>query len=123
MGKKILVVDDDEGIVEVIQIVLESEGYCVRISMNDGFLQEISQDMPDLILLDVLLAGIDGREICKELKKDPKTCHIPVIMLSAHASTKTLIDGIEANGYLEKPFDVDDLVAIVQKHLSSVCTK
>ncbi len=119
MGKKILVVDDDEGIVEVVQIVLEGEGYQVHTSMDGENLNHINHDAPDLILLDVLLAGIDGRDICKSLKSNEATRHIPVIMLSAHSDASKVADTGGADDFLEKPFDVDVLIDIVAKHLSS----
>jgi len=118
MGHNILVVDDDEGIVEVVQIVLEGEGYVVRTATNKDDLQNIANDLPDLILLDVLLSGDDGREICRKLKSDEATKHIPVIMLSAHSDASKVADAGGADDFLEKPFDVDVLIEIVAKHLS-----
>src|SRR5579863_8015014 len=99
--KKILVVDDDEGIMEVVQIVLEGEGYTVQTSMNGAILQQLNeqQNLPDLILLDVLLSGEDGREICKRLKSDEKIKHIPVIMLSAHSDTNKIADSSGADDF------------------------
>ena len=119
MGKKILVVDDDEGIVEVVQIVLEGEGYQVHTSIDGERLNHLGTDAPDLILLDVLLAGMDGRDICRSLKSNKATCHIPVIMLSAHSDASKVADSGGADDFLEKPFDVDVLINIVAKHLSS----
>lgn len=118
--KKILVVDDDEGIVEVIQIVLEGEGYIIQISMNGTIFQQLheQQSLPDLILLDILLSGEDGREICKRLKSEERIKHIPVIMLSAHSEANKIADSSGADDFLEKPFDVDVLIDMVQKHLS-----
>ncbi len=120
MAKRILVVDDDEGIVEVVQIVLEGEGYSVETSMNGMRFTQLSADMADLILLDVLLAGEDGREICKKLKRAELTKHIPVIMLSAHSDASKVADDSGADGFLEKPFDVDALIDVVAYHLSPV---
>ncbi len=119
MGKKILVVDDDEGIVEVVQIVLEGEGYQVSTNMDGEDLHFLQESVPDLILLDVLLAGIDGRDVCRSLKSDPATQHIPVIILSAHSDASRVADMSGADDFLEKPFDVDVLIDIVAKHLSS----
>ena len=119
MDKKILVVDDDEGIVEVVQIVLEGEGYQVQTSLNGDCLTDFSADLPDLILLDVLLLDEDGREISKRMKSDQRTAHIPIIMLSAHSDMNKVAHMGGADDFLEKPFDVDALIAIVKKHLSS----
>lgn len=117
--KKILVVDDDESIVEVVQLVLESEGYSVQTNMDGNLLPLLKKARPDLILLDMLLSGVDGRDICKKLKSDHETAHIPVIMLSAHSETNKAADASGADDYLEKPFDVDALIAIVERHLAS----
>src|SRR6266498_2492656 len=119
MNQKILVVDDDEGILEVVQIVLEGEGYQVQTSQSSECFQNFG-DLPDLILLDVLLSGEDGREICKQLKSDEKTVHIPVIMLSAHSDASRVADTSGADDFLEKPFDVDVLIEVVEKHLASI---
>jgi DNA-binding response OmpR family regulator len=118
MAKKILVVDDDEGITEVIQLVLESEGHHVITSIDGNFLALTEQQMLDLILLDVLLPGKSGQEICQRLKSDPDTAHIPVIMLSAHTDTGDLARKSGADDFLEKPFDVEHLIAMVEKHLT-----
>ncbi|GCE26803.1 hypothetical protein KDA_22870 [Dictyobacter alpinus] len=118
MGHHILVVDDDEGIVEVIQIVLEGEGYIVRTATNKNDLLDLASNLPDLILLDVLLSGDDGRDICKSLKSDQATRHIPVIMLSAHSDASKVADAGGADDFLEKPFDVDALIDTVARHLS-----
>lgn len=118
MGHHILVVDDDEGIVEVVQIVLEGEGYVVRTATNKDDLQNIANDLPDLILLDVLLSGDDGRDICRKLKSDESTKHVPVIMLSAHSDASKVADAGGADDFLEKPFDVDVLIETVARHLS-----
>ena len=119
MTQKILVVDDDESILEVIQIVLEGEGYFVQASLNGECFQTITENLPHLILLDVLLSGEDGREICKRLKSDAQTARVPIIMLTAHSDASKLADTSGADDFLEKPFDVDVLIEIVEKHLAS----
>lgn len=116
--KKILVVDDDESIVEVVQLVLESEGYYVQTNMDGNLPPLLKAELPDLILLDMLLLGADGRDICRQLKSDPQTAHIPVILLSAHSETDQAANASGANDFLEKPFDVDALLAIVEKYLA-----
>ena len=120
MAKKIWVVDDDESILEVLQIVLESAGYDVQTSLNGESLRHLDpQRLPDLILLDVLLSGADGREICKDLNSRENTRRIPVILLSAHSDASKAADGSGANAFLAKPFDVEALIQMVQKHLAS----
>ena len=121
MAKLILVVDDDESILEVVQIVLESEGYDVQTATNSAFLQQLASQpvLPDLILLDVLLSGEDGRDISQQLKANPQLQHIPVIMLSAHSEASKMADIGGADAFLEKPFDVDVLLDTVQRYISS----
>ena len=120
MPQLILVVDDEESILEVVQIVLEGEGYHVQTSMNSGFLQDFQHAtrLPDLILLDVLLSGEDGRDICRRIKADSRLQYIPVVMLSAHSDASKVADTSGADDFLEKPFDVDALIGIVEKHLA-----
>ncbi len=120
MSQHILVVDDEESILEVVQIVLEGEGYVVQTSMNSSFLSTLTSPLPDVILLDVLLAGEDGRDISRRIKADSRLQHIPVIMLSAHSDASKVADTSGADAFLEKPFDVDALIDIVQKYASVV---
>lgn len=120
MSHRILVVDDDEGIVEVVQMALEGEGYEVSTGTDSKSLQQqLAAQRPSLILLDVLLSGDDGRDICQSLKQNEDTKHIPVIMLSAHADASKIAAVGGADDFLEKPFDVDALIEIVAKHLPS----
>ena len=122
MSQRILVVDDEESILEVVQIVLEGEGYQVQTSMDSSFLHTISSPLPAVILLDVLLSGEDGREISRRIKANTQLQHIPVIMLSAHADANKVADMGGADAFLEKPFDVDALIAIVQKYATAAQT-
>jgi CheY-like chemotaxis protein len=119
MSKHILVIDDDESILEVVQIVLEGEGYQVQTSLNGDCLQHLELDRPDLILLDILLSGEDGRELCSQLKSNPATSAIPVIMLSAHSQAHKMQGANGADAFLEKPFDVDVLISMVQRYLDT----
>ncbi len=77
----------------------------------------MKSDLPDLILLDVLLAGEDGRETCKQLKSNEQTYHIPVILISAHANLNNVRETCGADDYLAKPFRLKELTDKVQKHL------
>lgn len=118
MKKRVLVVDDHEDILEVVKMVLEMASYEVSTSLTGACFQRMENDLPDLILLDVLLPGEDGREICRRLKGDEKTRHIPVILLSAHASLLKTVEECSANDFLAKPFRVTQLRDIVKKYLS-----
>lgn len=111
--KKILVADDDEGILDVLEIMLTGEGYLVDKIIRGEDLLELKTDFPDLILLDILMADIDGRDICKHLKNQPKTSHIPVIMVSANKDIEAISSQINADGFICKPFEMDDLLQMV----------
>lgn len=118
--KKILVVDDDENIVEAVSLVLEDAGYAVAsTTKGEQAVEKITQFHPDVILLDILMSGSDGREICKGLKNDGSTKSIPVIMIAAHPhiGRESLASG--ADDYLPKPFDINDLLKKVATHLPS----
>ena len=118
MRKTVLVADDNEEILEVIQIVLEDEGYSVHASLDGACFRHMQGNLPDLILLDVLLSGEDGREICQQLKRDPRTKNIPVILISAHSRASEAAQMSSADEFLRKPFDLDVLIDLVKKYTS-----
>src|SRR5437763_8835915 len=109
MMKRVLVVDDSEAILEVVKMTLEMAGYEVATSLSGECFRQMENDLPDLILLDVLLWGEDGRAICERLKCDEKTRHIPVILLSAHAGLWKAVDESGANALLAEPVPLTDL--------------
>ena len=115
--RTIMVADDDLSILECVKLMLEFEGYTVQTTPMGNSLLTL-QELPDLILLDIWMSGVDGREICKLLKADPKTSHIPVLLFSA--STKLCLSASEAGAddYLEKPFEMDDLLRKIAKLLT-----
>ncbi len=115
--KKILVVDDDESILELVRCVLEGEGYKVQTSLNGACFQQMQSELPDLILLDVLLSGEDGRAICRQLKSREQTRHIPVILFSAHFSARDITAMSGADAFLPKPFHLGELLALVKRYL------
>ena len=112
--QKILIVDDDENIAELISLYLLKECYETQI-VHDGesALQAFPVFQPDLILLDLMLPGIDGYQVCRELRKDTS---VPIIMLSAKGEVFDKVLGLElgADDYMEKPFDTKELVARVK---------
>jgi DNA-binding response OmpR family regulator len=114
-AKKVLVVDDDNDILDVIRIILEDEGYEVS-TLDNGreVVNEVSNNTPDLILLDVMLCGIDGRDICMKLKTDPRFSRLPIIMISASHNLEGFLEKEgSADGFISKPFEIDYLVAVV----------
>ncbi|HLX59573.1 MAG TPA: response regulator [Ktedonobacteraceae bacterium] len=115
--KKILVVDDEPDILEFLRELLELEGYIVATSDKGEYVQQIhDRSFPDLILLDVLLSGKDGREIVKHLKSQEKTKHIPVIMFSAHPSAEPTARAAGADDFLAKPFEMDELLTKIANY-------
>lgn len=109
MKKKILIIDDNSGILFVMQQALELKGYDVRISETFAGVASIEKSAPDLIYLDVSLLGRDGREVSRELKKSNGTKNIPIIMLTAHTNAEELAKEAGANDYLPKPFELTHL--------------
>ena len=115
--KRILVVDDHPDILEVVKMTLEMAGYEVSTSLTGACFQQLENDLPDLILLDVLLSGEDGYAICQRLKDDEKTRHIPVILLSAHFSARDSPEMSGADAFLPKPFHLLELIDLVKRYL------
>lgn len=109
--KKILVVDDDEGILDALSLILEEEGYEVETTIKgQETFAKIASFQPALILLDMLLSGNDGRHICRALKADKKTKSIPIIMISAHPNAKAGAIEAGADDFLAKPFEREELL-------------
>ncbi|HVB25075.1 MAG TPA: response regulator [Ktedonobacteraceae bacterium] len=117
--KTILVVDDDPDILDFLRVILEDEGYCVLTTEKAEDVEKLlAGSLPDLILLDVLLSGKDGRKIVKQLKGQEETRHVPVVMFSAHPSAKATTREAGADDFLAKPFEIDELVAMMSAYLS-----
>ena len=117
--KEILVVDDDPDILDALRFLLEFAGYEVKTTEKGEYaenLRDTNGGFPDLIILDVLLSGKDGRLICQKLKSQHDTNHIPIIMISAHPNAKQSVAAVGADDFLAKPFDADELLAMVEKH-------
>lgn len=116
MAKKVLVVDDEESILDAVSLILEEYGYDVLTTpRGEETYKKVKEFKPNVILLDVLMSGEDGREICMNLKNDDKTKKIPVIMISAHPSAARDIEEFGADNFLAKPFKVEDLLKAVGK--------
>jgi CheY-like chemotaxis protein len=112
--KKILVADDDSGILDAISMMLEFAGYDVTTTMDGASLLTL-EALPDLVLLDIWMSGVDGRDICRQLKQQPHTQQTPVVLLSAsrHIERSALEAG--ADDFLAKPFEMDDLLEKVHR--------
>jgi len=117
---KILIVDDEEHIVELIRFNLEREGFEVIASGDgDAALKKVFLDQPDLVILDLMLPGQDGLSVCRTLRSDPNSRGIPVIILSARTEEIDRVLGLEmgADDYVTKPFSPRELVARVKARL------
>jgi len=115
MKKKILVVDDDPGVVELLKEILIAQNFRVISAENgDEAIKKVREEKPDFILLDVVLPGLSGFEVCRILKQDKMTHSIPIMMLSGKAiETEDKVNGFEAGAddYLTKPFEPKELLA------------
>jgi two-component system phosphate regulon response regulator PhoB len=115
--QRILVVDDEEDLLELVRYNLAKEGYQVTcLATGEEALEEARKLLPDLIVLDLLLPTVDGLEVCRRLKADSKTKHIPVIMLTAKTEEADVVAGLElgAEDYVTKPFSPRVLIARVR---------
>jgi two-component system phosphate regulon response regulator PhoB len=117
---KILVVEDEAPIQELLRFNLERKNYRVHVAESgEAALAEVGAFMPDLILLDIMLPGADGLEVCRQIKASPKTKHIPIIMLTALSEEADIVAGLElgADDYVTKPFSPRVLLARVKAAL------
>ncbi|MEH3111976.1 response regulator [Pedobacter terrae] len=113
-NKKILIADDDEGIVDAITMILEVMGYDVEFTYDGGAVIDAVKNKPDLIMLDIWMSGYDGRDICKQLKNDPQFKGIPILMISASRDIRQSALDAGANDFMEKPFEMDSLLNRVE---------
>jgi DNA-binding response OmpR family regulator len=108
--KKIMIADDDPGIVDAIEMLLEFEGYHVTSTGDGADVLDLKEELPDLLLLDIWMSGEDGRDICKKLKQLDVTKNIPVIMISASRDIKESAMAAGADDFLAKPFEMNELL-------------
>lgn len=120
IAKKILVIDDDEDILSILDIIFCEEGYDAILYKTGTTTENIKVLHPDLILLDVRIAGFHktGAEICKEIKAQLDMSDIPVILISAEENVMSLAQNCGANGYVNKPFDIYYLLAKVKEFIT-----
>ena len=118
--ENILIVDDEEDVLELVRYNLEKEGYAVQTAAcGEDALKKTAAKLPDMIILDLMLPGIDGLTICKKLKADGRTQNIPVIMLTAKSEDSDVVTGLEigADDYITKPFSPKVLIARIRRLL------
>lgn len=115
MKKCILIFDDDPGILMVCKIILEQRNYKVETrSFCDNIIADIHQAKPDIILMDLWIPIIGGEEAIRIMKNNKATAHIPVILFSANAEINAIVQRSNANGFLQKPFDINTLLTTVE---------
>lgn len=118
LDKRILLAEDDIAISEVVSIILKDENYQVTIPKSFAELEKlVKKDKFDLILLDALLWGKNCQSICEEIKTNPSTKNIPVILVTARSDAKSVADSIGADDVIEKPFEIDVLLKRVKKYI------
>ena len=115
---RILVVDDDTRLTQLLQLVFESRGFGVTVA-NDGqqALQSLAKELPEAILLDLMMPGMSGLEVCRLVRADPRTANIPIVILTARYDTAIQREAMQAGAteYLTKPIRPNDLINCLQK--------
>ena len=120
MKKRILICDDDEDILAVCKTILERNDFQVSTSLTcENIFNKMSVINPDLILMDLWIPEMGGEKATLKLKTDEETKHIPVILFSANQEIGKMTSKLNANDFIVKPFDMRDLVAKINKHLSA----
>jgi len=117
--KKILVADDNAGIVDVMKMVFENEGFDVITTMNGNNILKLCEEKPDIIFLDVWMSGVDGNDICKQIKTSNGFNNIPVIIFSASRKIKQIAIDCGADDFLSKPFELKQLLSITHRYTAS----
>lgn len=118
--KKILVVDDNSDILAVMKLYLNNKGFNVVTESNGSEAHNVVNAFkPDLIILDVFLGNSDGRKICNELKMQEETKNTPIIIFSANAKPDDVMKACSANEFLPKPFELSNLLKIIQRYTSN----
>ena len=116
----ILIVDDEEDVLELVRFNISKEGYVTETAgSGEEAIAKVKNKVPDLILLDLMLPGIDGLQVCRQIKSDHKTEHVPIIMITAKGEESDIVTGLEigADDYVTKPFSPKVLVARVRRIL------
>ena len=115
--RKVLIVDNDEDLLDIVKRILIVKGFDVHTILNGANVSNVVQSYnPDIILLDILLYGEAGTDICKELKSQ---YHVPILLFSADTKKGEAFADSGADGFLSKPFDISELINIIDLHLNS----
>jgi len=113
----LIIADDDEGIRDIFEIIFQRAGFAVELKENGDDLLQDRFSVPDLFLIDKQLSGVSGLEVCRHLKNTERTRNVPVILISASPDISRLYKECGADGFVEKPFEMQQLVKIVEMHI------
>ncbi len=114
-----MIADDDTGIVDLLSLMLTGEGYEVSSTYNGATLLEMDAALPDIILLDIYMQGVDGRDVCRSLKQNVLMQKIPIVMISASDDVERSALDAGADDFLAKPFDMQELLRKIEKNLTT----
>lgn len=116
----VLLVDDDKDICIMVEAILKFAGFIVQsCPVPDRLEQMLTVSSPRLLLMDMLLSGTDGRDVCKKLKADPATRRVKIVMMSAHPDADRSCREAGADDFIAKPFDMDYFISIIKKQLAA----
>ena len=120
MGSKILIVEDDIDILESLEALLSAEGYNTLSTLKgEETYKLIKSHKPDLLIVDLLLSGRDGAQITSDLRNNPSTKNLPIIIISAHPTAKEKAVNAGANDFIAKPFDTDQFLEVIERNLKN----
>jgi len=120
MKSTVMIVEDEPGIARMIQVLLEARGFSTVVChTGEEALRRMAEHPIDLVLLDVMMPGMDGYEVCRRLRADPQWRHVPVVMLTAKDTTRDMVLGLEigADDYITKPFNLEYLLFSIKRVL------
>lgn len=119
-ARRILIIEDDPGIGEMVKALLEFDGFeAILCEKPWKAVAKIQQYDPDLVILDLRLSGVDGTEVCAHIKKDESSKNIPVIMMSALSDAENICERAGADDFIAKPFDMDNLLKKIERVLKN----
>ncbi|WP_104381810.1 response regulator [Sphingobacterium sp. HMA12] len=118
--KKIMICDDDQGIVEMLELFLELEGFNVISEINStNLIKQLTTHQPDLLLLDLWMPLLSGDQVIKIIRNTPEVKDLPVLILSASVDGAAIAEDLGANGFIAKPFDLDEITSKINAILSN----
>ncbi len=124
MQKSVLIYDDDSEILMVCKLILEQENYLVTTRLFcDDIIKDFSEVNPDIILMDLRIPSIGGEKATNLIKANSATAHIPVILFSANTEISMIVERTKANGFINKPFDINTLLATLENTLANIKQK